>query len=162
MFVRHRMHETQPRGMKRLPGKCIGTSCGLTGGPFRKPPTTAIDRIADQRVPGMCHVNADLVGPSRFEPAPDKRGVRSEAFDDLDPGDGVPTAIEMDRLALSVRPMTVEPGCDLDDGSRFEADAADARKPGFGRVRNPVAEREIGAIHAVCLELGGETVVGRV
>jgi len=69
-FTFDRVGETKGRGMQRLPGKSArgGYAC-CAHSLFRQFLPPAINRIADQAVPAMGHVHANLMGPASFQPA---------------------------------------------------------------------------------------------
>src|SRR4051794_30125355 len=77
------------RGERALPGggvdeaeglgvERLAVEPGLAGGLVDRP----IDLLAEDRVAHLGHVNADLVGPARLQPAGKERGHRAEPLDD--------------------------------------------------------------------------------
>ena len=65
--------EAEEPGVQRLPGECLhGTPGGLLQGIGLGREMRAVFLVTNKRIADMGHVDADLVGPSGFEPAFDK------------------------------------------------------------------------------------------
>jgi len=81
--ARHRMRETEHRRVQGLPGET--RDAGLGGGwePRRFAlEARGIDGVAKDRMAYMCHVDADLMGSSRLQPATNKACYASKALND--------------------------------------------------------------------------------
>ena len=65
----------QKAGVERLPTKCIKDAPGLGSQPPDAPPTP-IERVSNDRMTNVGHMNADLMGAACFETALDQAGNR--------------------------------------------------------------------------------------
>jgi hypothetical protein len=69
LIASHRMNEAQRRRMKRVPAEpCNGFYTGLANCFRRQLTPTTVYRVADQRMPTMSHMHANLVGTARLQP----------------------------------------------------------------------------------------------
>ena len=115
-------------------------------------PAAAIDRIADNRMADMGHMDADLMGASGLQPAFDQRGAGNFLFaapqrpDDPVVGFGLFTAARQHRHFFPV--LWTAPNIALNHALRF--------------LRHPPHHRLIGTVDAVRGELGRQMPVRRV
>ena len=106
----------------------------------------AIDRIAEQRMADRSHMDPHLVGPSRFEPAFDKRRLPQRADNSVVRHRPFAALILHDRDLLAVCGGAGERGVDC---------------PG-GRNRQARDDRQIAPLDAVRRELRGQPFMGDV
>ena len=124
----------------------------------------AIGLIADQPVPGMGHMDADLMGAPGFQPAFHQAGHRrrAETFHNAHPCYGMTPAMEQNRLTLAIGLVAGKLRGDFQNAPSFETGPTHAVKPWVIRVGLAVNQRQIATIDGVLFELRGQSVVGTV
>ena len=112
----------------------------------------------------MGHVDADLMGPPRFQPAfhPHRGWGGAKSLDHPRPRHCMAALVEIDRLPLTVRRMARQSRGDLQHRAVFEADARRAAQTGIGTVDDAMGKRQVSALGGMRLELGGKAVMGTI
>lgn len=112
----------------------------------------------------MGQMNADLVGPSGFQPAVHQRddGRLAKALLYTRAGHRVAAPGEGDRLTLTVGAVAVDTGHDAQNAPRLKSHAPDTPEPGIGGVGNTMNQRAVMPVDGMGLELPGKAVMGTV
>ncbi len=103
----------------------------------------------------ICKMRPDLMGSSGFKPAVELGGFGRNAkfLDNTDPGHGLASTFEPDRLALPVRPVPAKLGPDPNCPTIFQTNAPDAPQSGVGCAGNAVADSRIDPFNLMLLKL---------
>ena len=145
------MHETQPHGVQRLAREVAARRqrCRLRQIPPLPP---GVERVADQRVPLVGHVDPDLVGSSGDQPAVDQAGSVPGLLDGVK-GAGGP-AVPDHRHPLPVLGVTIDGR--VDDALATGKHAVAHREIGLGDLSASKGQRQ-GLVGAVGLGHHHET-----
>ncbi len=162
LFPAHGMNESQRRSVQRLTRKAVDLDCHRAQQLFRNAPPPTINRIADQRVTDMGHVNPDLMCPPGFQPARHTRENTGETFFNPEMGYGVTPSFEKHGLPLPVRLVPCELRRNADGTARRDVNPFHPTQPRVDRIGNTVAERLILPSDGVVGELRRQAVMGLV
>ncbi len=143
------MKRLSSKGFHRVRPRCIR---GHT-------PTTAVNGVANQSMPDMCHMDPDLMGPPRLKPAMNHGCMGAECFNIADPRHCMPPTLKQNGLFLSVCPVPCQLCGDLDRPSGFETDTANTLQTRITNVRQTMTEGDIQPLDTMFGKLIGQPMV---
>ncbi len=160
VFATDRMLEAECCGVKSLSFKRLNCIRGSAATPYAT--ATPIDRISDQAVTNMGHMDPDLMRSACFKPAPEPGSVTVKCFNRLDACYGVTPTLKQNGLLLPVRFVPGKVGGDADNPTFFETDAFHAAESRVGKTGNAITHRIIATFNAVPRKLLRKSVMRRI
>ena len=151
------MHETKCFGVKGLSFKGFDSFCAISVGcEFA---SSAVGGITNKGMSYMGHMHPYLVRAPSLEIAINLRCVAPKCFNHTEPCDRVTTTMKQNGLFLTVSFVPGELGCDFDEVSGLKTDAFYAPEARITLIWHTETDGTVGALHSMCGELFGETVM---